>query len=283
MDCEKLGFTTSDKTSWCGKLIKCKGNPQMTLCQNLCEVGDVFYADGTCGYAKDYEASLGKIPVGVVYFITDNGRHGKVINLRDLGIGSSGKFDPTNPYNGSTLFQWGVSGEDIAELENLDCSYLTTAKQEDRSIPFWSAGKKNTDIIAKAQGNNLMYAAPAARAFYPPKVKQDDPKVGAGRWYLPTLGELMDLYGYDFSNLGTVCNAIKNGAIGDTKEKVFAALKTLQSKGFDAKEMVDYYWTSSEYDKSSSWLQGVYGDRGVRAKSNQDGFKNNRVRVSLEF
>ena len=35
-NCEALGFTESDKTSWCADLIECKGNSQMTLCQKPC-------------------------------------------------------------------------------------------------------------------------------------------------------------------------------------------------------------------------------------------------------
>ena len=35
-DCETLGFTESDKSSWCADLVKCEGNPQMTLCQKAC-------------------------------------------------------------------------------------------------------------------------------------------------------------------------------------------------------------------------------------------------------
>ena len=35
-NCAALGFTESDKTSWCADLIKCKGNSQMTLCQKPC-------------------------------------------------------------------------------------------------------------------------------------------------------------------------------------------------------------------------------------------------------
>ena len=35
-NCEALGFTEDDKTSWCADLIECKGNPQMTLCQKPC-------------------------------------------------------------------------------------------------------------------------------------------------------------------------------------------------------------------------------------------------------
>ena len=35
-DCTKLGFTESDKTSWCADLIECKDNEKMTLCQKAC-------------------------------------------------------------------------------------------------------------------------------------------------------------------------------------------------------------------------------------------------------
>ena len=39
-DCEALGFTESDKTSWCADLIKCEGNEKMTLCQKPCFATD---------------------------------------------------------------------------------------------------------------------------------------------------------------------------------------------------------------------------------------------------
>ena len=35
-NCETLGFTESDKRSWCADLIKCRGNEKMTLCQKSC-------------------------------------------------------------------------------------------------------------------------------------------------------------------------------------------------------------------------------------------------------
>ncbi len=35
-NCKALGFTESDKTSWCADLIECKGNEKMTLCQKAC-------------------------------------------------------------------------------------------------------------------------------------------------------------------------------------------------------------------------------------------------------
>ncbi len=39
-NCEALGFTESDKTSWCADLIECKGNEKMTLCQKPCFATD---------------------------------------------------------------------------------------------------------------------------------------------------------------------------------------------------------------------------------------------------
>ena len=39
-NCEALGFTESDKTSWCADLIECKGNSQMTLCRKPCFATD---------------------------------------------------------------------------------------------------------------------------------------------------------------------------------------------------------------------------------------------------
>ena len=36
MDCEKMGFTKSDKSSWCASIISCKSDSAMTLCQKPC-------------------------------------------------------------------------------------------------------------------------------------------------------------------------------------------------------------------------------------------------------
>ena len=278
MDCAKLGFTESDKTSWCSKLIKCKGNPRMTLCQNLCEVGDVYYADGTCGYAQDYDGS--KIPVGVVYWVTDDGRHGKVINLHDLGRESeSSAFDPKNPYAGTTAFVWGDTLTDIPELKKYNCEEdLSVAITEDRSNPFWSVGQENTEIISKAQNNNLKYPAPAAKAFYPREGLQNDPKVGAGKWYLPTLGELMDLYGYNYQSLGS-CESME-GATGTTRTIVNATLQALKSKSVTTGALTEnYYWSSLTYNDIYAWK--LWMKNGYRYHDEKYSYY--YVRVSLEF
>ncbi len=282
-NCESLGFTKTDKSSWCNKLIKCKSDETFTLCKALCEVGDVYYADGTCGYVEDYDGT--KIPVGVVYYISDGGAHGKVINLHDLGrASSSASFDPANPYQTSNkTFPWGSYGTAISDLTHLNCNgsdYLTVAKTGEHSNPFWSAGESCTDLIVKALGSSsLQYAAGAAHAFYPPDVPEDDPKVGKGKWYLPTLGELMDLYGYNYQSLRYSTGT--SGATGTTKSTVNATLQALKDKSAGNAETLtnNCYLSSSECHSTASWgLTMKIGDRSCYSKD-----YGLYVRASLEF
>ncbi len=287
-DCAKLGFTTSDKSSWCKEIIKCQGNEDYTLCNEKiiplnCEIGDVYYADGSCGKVNDYVKDSSPKPIGVVYWVTEDKQHGKVINLKDLGrSSSSAKFDPADPYQTrNKTFQWGSYRMDIPDVKNWDCNtggYASTAKTGDHDNEFWSGGKEYTEIIAKAQSDDLQYAAPAARAFYPPDVDQNDSKVGQGNWYLPTVGELMDLYGYDYPNVSG-CQET-TGSNGQTKNKVNATLTTLKSKGVTAETLTNnYYWSSSEYNSDRSWKLGM--NSGTRYYYSK--LSSYSVRASLEF
>ncbi len=284
-DCAALGFTTSDKTSWCKEIIKCQGNEDYTLCAKIpsCEIGDVYYANGSCGKASEYVKDSSPKPVGVVYWVTEDGQHGKVINLKDFAKNSNNQFDPLHPYGTSgSYFEWGSYGTDIKDLKNWNCNnggYASTAKTGDHSDAFWSAGMKNTETISNALSNNLKYAAPAAIAFYPPEVSANDSKVGAGHWYVPTLGELMDLYGYDYSKV-TNCDNAKEGVNAQTKNKVNATLATLKSKGVTAEKLTDgYYWSSSEHTSGTPWTLDITdGNRLWNYWS-----KIKYVRVSLQF
>ncbi len=243
-NCAALGFTESDKTSWCNKLIKCQGNPLMTLCQNMCEVGDVFYADGTCGKANQYEPNSAPEPVGVVFWLKDNGAHGKVVNLHDLTTDENLNFDPEHPYEGANHnFPWGLYGTDIPEIKNYSKdSYISQYLQNGADSGL---GQKNTQIAAdfssptdsrcktEFQRNTKEYnmfchatAAKAALSFYPPHTLPNDSQVGQGRWYLPALGELFEMFGYDVQE-----NKLSfNGVIRD---KVNATLSLLKDKGIN--------------------------------------------------
>ena len=265
MDCAKLGFTEDDKTSWCAEIVNCKGNPKYTACNCLkprCNIGDVFYADGSCGDVKDY--SEDKIAVGVVYY-TNCAGGGKVINLKNLDS-----------------HMWSPAEKDISELKDWSCpEILSTAKTEDRNNEFWSAGKSYTEIISTALDNALRYAAPAAKAFCPQRVRKEDPIVGAGKWYLPTLGEWMDLYGYDYSNIASSCH-VDSDPINDTKEKVNATLVALKGLGVEAEKFPSgyaYYWSSLQGDKIISWKFHI--NNGKISSSNKDA--GDYVRASLKF
>ena len=282
MDCAKMGFSESDKSSWCPEVVNCKGNPKYTACNCLkprCNIGDVFYADGSCGDVKNYTAS--KIAVGVVYY-TNCAGGGKVINLKDFGRASlNTAFNPAKPYETACkVFLWSGTETDISDLENWNCSshdYRVAAQSENHENTFWSGGKSYTKIITEYVSNNLLYAAPAARAFYPHADLKNNSLVGEGNWYLPTLGELMDLYGYNYQKLVN-CEGI-DGATGTTKEKVNATLASLKEKGVQAEVLSGFYRSSSESNDHLSWhLTMSTGSRDDNHKTYEE-----YVRASLEF
>ena len=119
-------------------------------------------------------------------------------------------------------------------------------------------GRGNTQAILNQLGADAL-AATAANQFY---VGDKNGTFGQGKWYLPAIGELMEMYGTDTSAMtdggGT------SGAIGDNKNAINKALATLKSKGVDAEALSNkHYWSSSEYDNYVSWV--LYGGSGYRS------------------
>ena len=290
-NCESLGFTQSDKTSWCKNIATCPNNKDYTACiKATCDIGDIYYADGSCGLVDDYNGS--KTPVGVVYYVSDGGYHGKVINLHDLGREATNKpFNSANPYDTRyrTLY-WGYYNYDLEGLENYTSSNIVDKlKAYDEDL---YDGKGNTDKILAAEEPNCSYedstyqyyqhcmpqAAQAAHDFYPQKELENDSKVGKGRWYLPALGELMDLYGYDNTQITSPKG--KSGAKGNNKTLVNNTLDALKGKGVVAEKLTEnYYWSSSEYAGDHSWK--LLLDNGNRFANDKN--VDNYVRASLAF
>ncbi len=301
MDCAKWGFTESDKSSWCGKIVKCKGNENYTACAcavpqpEPCVVGSVYYANGICTSVENYQGC--GTPVGVVYYATDDGKHGKVINLKDLGRKAKDKpFDPANPYASSYSFCWGYDGIDIEDLVNLRANMLQLLQDKD---PNLYDGKGNTDKIfavekpeCKYETNTEKYyqycipqAAQAARDFYPPEVDPDNPVVGKGHWYLPSLGELMDLYGYN--NVYINYYTGNSGAKGDNKKIINQTLNGLSRKKVSVDTFLSgFFFSSTEYGAYESWFLNIKdGWRYFYSKDRcEEGYGfSTTLRVSLEF
>ena len=262
-------------------------------CMVPCKVGNVFYADGSCGDVKNYTKGSGKIPVGVVYWIKDQGAHGKVINLKDLGREADNKsFDPTNPYKTAHLY-WGYYRYNVPNLKDYGYDNNTLAALQNRDSDLYN-GKENTDkILADSGPANCSYgkdteqyyqscipqAAQAARAFYPPVVQPNNQIVGAGHWYLPALGELMELYGYNNSEITKYSGT--SGAKSNNKTIINNTLSALKSKSVDAETLTkEWYWSSTEKDTEDSW--GLRMSDGFRFDLNKN-FNFYYLRVGLEF
>ena len=131
------------------------------------------------------------------------------------------------------------------------------------------AGKYNT-YTTEAQIGADGLATRATTQFYAPGVSADDETFGQGNWYLPSFGELLDVYGYDKEQIpsGTTEEERKMGAIGDNKKTINDSLKALRLAGADAAELTNsWYWSSSEYNSYSSWLLNM--NNGIRLNSSK--------------
>ena len=133
-------------------------------------------------------------------------------------------------------------------------------------------GEANTQAMLNQIGADAL-AATACNQFYAPGTSKNDANFGQGTWYLPAIGELMEMYGIDAANMtgGTGTT----GANGDNKTAINDALTILKIFGVDCATLTDgHYWSSSEYNYSYSWrLNMSNGNRG-----NLDKYYTNYVR-----
>lgn len=246
-NCQTMGYSTTTPVQ-CGDnstALSCPFDVNYRFCPALtCAIGDVFYADGTCGKVEDYTAS--KMPIGVVFMLTDgNGlfkpsatvsNHGKILSLKDLKKNSDNVFDPVNPFDGENVvaFGRGTSGSKLADADD-----ATLVKAYKNFQSDFYKGKELTAAIAKSDyfyigcgGNIERSAAQVALAFYPHMSLAGDPKFGAGNWYIPSMGELIQFVGTDVNSITSV-----NGSSGATKtnvNKINAVLESLEAKGVAA-------------------------------------------------
>ncbi len=110
-------------------------------------------------------------------------------------------------------------------------------------------GQANTDAILATLGEAGL-AASAADKFY---IGDKNGTFGQGNWYLPSIVELMNVYGYDADKItgGILSNS---GATGSNKAAINATLEKLKANGAEAEKLTDgYYWSSSENSTGYAW------------------------------
>ena len=124
-------------------------------------------------------------------------------------------------------------------------------------------GKANTAAIVAQLGQDAL-AAYATTQFYVGDKNSAD--FGQNTWYLPSIGELMNMYGTDFDKV-TAGSLI--GGVGDNKTAINKALTTLEGKGVEAKALTNnWYWSSSDGIKNFLWaLNASSGQLDIRNKN----------------
>jgi hypothetical protein len=138
--------------------------------------------------------------------------------------------------------------------ENIHLNGAYSEKIVNGNPNLW-AGEYNTDTIVNQMGADNI-AAYACKNFAPTLSLLDDENFGQGTWYLPSIGELCDTYGYDYEAMSMTTGGGTTGATGTNKSIINDALATLRSKGVDATTLTNsYYWSSSEDNYYyTSWI-----------------------------
>ena len=118
-------------------------------------------------------------------------------------------------------------------------------------------GKANTQMIVSQLGKDAP-AAWAASQFY---VGDKNGDFGQGKWYLPAIGELMDMYGTDTDGMVSGQGSA-DGATGNNKKIIDDALGQLEQYGIAERLSNGHYWSSTEFVSDRVWT--LHMDSGWR-------------------
>ena len=104
-------------------------------------------------------------------------------------------------------------------------------------------GKTNTQAMINQLGADAL-AATACNQFYAPGTDKNGANFGQGNWYLPAIGELMEMVGFEVG--GVTDGRGTSGSNGENAALINKTLLALKDKGIDADSLAYIYWSSSE-------------------------------------
>ena len=183
------------------------------------------------------------------------------VTLDRIGITSGGSGTIYGAFKGST----GAQFYGVEKTEDI--------RQQPASTPLWN-GEANTAAMVNQIGDEAIIAS-AALQFAPTVDLKDDATFGQGTWYVPSIGELMDVYGTDTGKI--VDGYGTSGATGDNKKIINDTLAALKAAGVEAETLTNgYYWSSSETSANRSWILSMASGR--RTNDNKYNYSNS-VRV----
>ncbi len=135
-------------------------------------------------------------------------------------------------------------------------------------------GKGNTQALLSYYGNaasTKAIAATAATQYYADTLTQDDDKFGQNKWYLPSIGELVEMYGVNDSQVdwGYGNSGVTSGE--DSNNKVIKdAMNYLATPDIGIADALPrgYLWSSSEAPSNNVWMLST--SNGTRSNLPKD-------------
>ena len=108
------------------------------------------------------------------------------------------------------------------------------------------------------------YAADAANDYF--VISENDPYFGKGKWYVPALGELVEAYGINYSDITQAQGT--SGATGTNKTKINTALSAIRGV-VSTTALTNYVWSSTERYTKAWYLDMDSGRRNFAAKTSE--------------
>ena len=175
-----------------------------------CKVGWFYYSDNSCSD----EVLSGKIPIGVVFYLNDNGIGGQALALQDVG---QHYWSNVNSIDISTLKNYSSTQEALTDIASCD----------------------NTNKIIAACDESICPAAWAAKNYYPKNAPETK-----GNWCLPAYGAGDQMWN-NFKTINSKLNEINATSLNSRFSWSSTEANSLEAYGWNYS--TNTYGTSVKY------------------------------------